>query len=89
MSLNDRIEKIKNKILSTNNEELSQELENDRANLRTLRDIIQEKIDNKKEDNYDINEMLDNIEEIFNDPVAMRENSNYDVRQLLFKVRFG
>ena len=89
MSINDRIEKVKQKIVTTYNEQLSKELEDDWVKLCAIRDTIDDRINNKKSDEYDIQKTLDAIEPIFTDPVRMRENSNYEIRQLLFRVRFG
>jgi hypothetical protein len=81
--------KIEEKILTITNDQLSKRLEEERSDLQTAKELIQDKIDNKRSDEYDIETTLSQIEPMFTDPVAMRENSNYDIRQLLIMVWFS
>lgn len=89
LAIKSRISKIEDKIFTVNNEKLIQKLEEERANLDHNKDIIIDKIANKKGDEYDINTTLDQIEPIFTKPVEIRKNSNYEIRQLLSMVRFS
>ncbi len=83
------MKKIEEKVLSISNERLSQQLEDEWSALDTLQEDIKRKIDNQKNEVFDIEKALSQAEYLFTNPEEMREKSNFEIRQLLFKVWFG
>ncbi len=89
LSIQSKMSKIEEKIVTITNDQLSKKLEDEWSSLQTIKEVIEDKINNKRSDEYDITTTLSQIEPLFTDPVAMRENSKFDIRQLLFMVWFS
>lgn len=89
LSIKTKMEKIEEKILSITNEWLLQKMEQEWSALDTLQEDLIRKMNNQKDAEDNIEQIISQTECIFTQPVQMWRNYDYEIRQLLFMVRFG
>ena len=64
-------------------------MEQEWSALDTLQEDLIRKMNNQKDAEDNIEQILSQTEYIFTQPVQMWRNCDYEIRQLLFMVRFG
>ena len=89
LSIKAKMEKIEEKILAIGNELLLQKLEQEWASLEALQEDLRYKINDQQNQEENFEDLLEQAECLFTDPVKMWKNSDYEIRQLLSMVRFG
>lgn len=89
LSIQTKMKKIEDKVITINNEGLILKLEGEWSALETLQKDLMKKINHPEDDKINLEKTLSEAEYIFTDPEGIWKNSNFEIRQSLFRVRFG
>lgn len=89
LSIQEKMKKIEDRVLSVSNDTFIKRLEEERSLLDTLQNDIKGKMKNQKNHGDNFEHLLAQTEPMFVNPVLMRKKSNFELRQLLTMVRFG
>lgn len=89
LSIQTKMKKIEDKVLSITNEWLTKKLEDEWSTLQALQYDLQNRMVSQKNDINTIRNTFSQAELLFTNPVKLWKNSQYEIRQLLIMVWFG